>query len=370
MSKGIIINILIAEEAPTNLALKWGFWNPLFLFKKKFEQMNIQFNFFKNFNNKVFECDYLFLNSRNFPKQNTDFIDLEYLKKIYKINENIIWFDMRDSAGTTQFEVMPYVKKYVKKQIYKDYELYKKNLYGGRFYTDYYHKNHDIVDDIDYQSYLLNDIYKKKIILGWNIGISKFFNYSKYNRIHYYFENLMSFVNKENINKLLNFQNVDHINKSFDIFFHMNLKFKRKTVAFQRNEIFKILSKTYANKISNQRINKKSFINKLVKSKLNICAYGWGEVCYRDYESVYCGTPFLTADMSRIETWPNIYYDQDTYLSYSLDFSDFEDKVEYLLKDKDKRLKLVKNAQSALNDSITNCEDYFTNKILEIVDLK
>ena len=32
---------------------------------------------------------------------------------------------MRDSAGTTQFEVLPYVKKYIKKQFYTE----KKNLY-------------------------------------------------------------------------------------------------------------------------------------------------------------------------------------------------------------------------------------------------
>ena len=46
---------------------------------------------------------------------------------------------MRDSAGTTQFEVLPFVKKYIKKQFYKDKKLILK-LKGGRFYTDHYIK--------------------------------------------------------------------------------------------------------------------------------------------------------------------------------------------------------------------------------------
>ena len=58
--------------------------------------------------------DHLFLNSRSFPNKN-DRIDVENLKKIYLKNNNLYWFDMRDSAGTTQFEVLPYVKKYIKK---------------------------------------------------------------------------------------------------------------------------------------------------------------------------------------------------------------------------------------------------------------
>ena len=38
----------------------------------------------------------------------------EKIENISTKNPNIIWFDLSDSAGTTVFEIMPYVKKYAK----------------------------------------------------------------------------------------------------------------------------------------------------------------------------------------------------------------------------------------------------------------
>ena len=73
--------------------------------------------FLKNYQKKFFESDYLFLNSRIFP-QKMDVLTLKKLERIKKINGNLYWFDMRDSAGTTQFEVLPFVKKYIKKSFF------------------------------------------------------------------------------------------------------------------------------------------------------------------------------------------------------------------------------------------------------------
>ena len=133
----------------------------------------MEVNFYNKINKNFLNGDYLFLNSRLFPKKK-QFIDLEYLKKIKNQNDNLIWFDMRDSAGTTQFEVLPYVKKYVKKQFYKDKNIYEKDLEGGRYYTKYYIEKYNVKDDTSYGSKLLNKLYLDKLVLGWNIGVCFF----------------------------------------------------------------------------------------------------------------------------------------------------------------------------------------------------
>ena len=133
------IHILINEEA-RRLGLYYGFWNWFFLFKKELQSINIEVDFFSSINERFFEADYLFLNSRSLPQFN-DHVDINYLKKISLKNENLYWFDMRDSAGTTQFEVLPYVKKYIKKQFYKDKQIYLSPILGGRLYTDHYIKH-------------------------------------------------------------------------------------------------------------------------------------------------------------------------------------------------------------------------------------
>ena len=172
------IHILINDEA-RGLGLYYGFWNWFFLFQKDLIQEDIDINFFSSISNKFLEADHLFLNSRSFPKIN-DRIDTNYLSKVYRKNKNLYWFDMRDSAGTTQFEVLPYVKKYIKKQFYKDRKIYSKKLEGGRFYTDYYIKKYNIVDSENYDQELLHDQYYSKLLLGWNLGVAFFFQSHKF----------------------------------------------------------------------------------------------------------------------------------------------------------------------------------------------
>lgn len=363
----IRVNVLIGDEASNNLALKWGFWNPLFILKKQFDDLNIKFNFYKDMtDNSFFDCDCIFLNSRVIPKKK-QLIDIDYLKNINNKNSNLIWFDMRDSAGTTQFEVMPYIKKYVKKQIYKDINLYKSDLYGGRFYTNYYSKNNGIKDKIHYKQNNLKNEFSKKLVIGWNIGVAKFFNYLDFNRLSYYVELFKSHLNLEDYTKTLKFQKLYPF-KSNDIFFHMNKNFSRNTVGYQRKKIFEILKKEYPDKISNSRLSKKNYYKKLINSKVCVSAYGWGEVCFRDFEAVYCNTPFLTASMENISTWPNIYCDNETYVPYSLNFSDLNDRIKELLRDKDKREKITTNAQSVLIDSFgTNGQKHLLDKICKFI---
>ena len=213
------INILINEEARF-LGLYYGYWNWFFLFEKDLKELDLEVNFYSGINKKFLEADYLFLNSRSLPKNN-DFIDIAYLKKLYSKNSNLYWFDMRDSAGTTQFEVLPYVKKYIKKQFYKDKTLYSKKIEGGRFYSDYYIKNYNIRDTQDYNSELINPIYLNKLILGWNLGVSFFFDSIKFSKMEYYKEFLKKkfFYNKNYSMILDDFETWDDDGKKFDFIY-------------------------------------------------------------------------------------------------------------------------------------------------------
>ena len=57
------------------------------------------------------------------------------------------------------------------------------------------------------------------------------------------------------------------------------------------------------------------------------------------------GAAVLFPNVDYLETWPNIYQDNFSYMSYKLDFSDFFEKIELLLNDNDLRENIVKNSQ-------------------------
>ena len=125
--------------------LKWGYnfgyWSLFNFFKEELLDLGYSFNFYNKINSNFFDCDYIFVNNKFF-KDNYKFKSLNmfgFMKKfisnkirfdniaehLSKKNKNLIWFDLTDSAGTTQFEVLPHVKKYIKGQLYKDKELYR-----------------------------------------------------------------------------------------------------------------------------------------------------------------------------------------------------------------------------------------------------
>ena len=219
------IHILINEEA-RRLGLYYGYWNWFFLFQKNLKDLGIEVNFFSSIKKNFFQADHLFLNSRLFPEVNGR-LNLEYIREIYKKNKNLYWFDMRDSAGTTQFEVLPFVKKYVKKQLYKDKEVYFNKINGGRLYTDYYIKKNNIKDFKDYNQELLNPKYLTKLILGWNLGVAFFFDYIEFTKIDYYLELLkFKYLNKMKYKMKLPFYESWNDDKTkYDYFSLMNTEF-------------------------------------------------------------------------------------------------------------------------------------------------
>ncbi len=363
------IHILINDEA-RKLGLYYGFWNWFFLFEKELNEQNITVNFFSKINNKFIEGDHLFLNSRSFAQINGR-INIEYLKKIYIKNKNLYWFDMRDSAGTTQFEVLPYVKKYIKKQFYIDKKVYTRKLEGGRLYTDYYIKNYKLIDHKPYDQEILDTKYLSKLILGWNLGVGCFFDYIKFSKLNYFLELFkFKYLNiKDYRMKLSFYESWTHDKEKYDFFSLMNTNYYRKSVGFQRTKLIEILNNIRnKKKFIEGRLNKKNYYTILRNSKVSIGAFGWGEVCYREFEAAICGTAFMTANMDSIETWPNIYHEGETYISYDFDFKNFHEKLFNLISDFELRKKLVKNSRGILTEVYSNLgKEYFLKKIYEII---
>ncbi len=83
-----------------------------------------------------------------------------------------------------------------------------------------------------------------------------------------------------------------------------------------------------------------------MQSKVSVGAFGWGEVCYREFEAIKMGAAVVFPKVDYLETWPNIYRDNFSYLSYELDFSNLIERIEMILNDKDLRENLVENSQT------------------------
>lgn len=358
-----MFKIGILNQGPRlNWGKNFGYWYFVKFFQNELKDLGFDINFFDIANNKFYNSDIILINNRIFSdtfgnklKEKLGFKTsnnyLENLEKISKLNNNIVWLDLSDSCGTTSFEVLPYVKKYVKKQYYKNKDFYRLNFYRNRYYADYYQSKYQIEENIKFNYCQLLHRYENKLILGWNIGVGCYFNNFNYSKFKKYqcILNLLYNNNFKELSKFtLGFYNDNF--KSKDIFYSFNLRKKnqKKAIHLQRQLVNNILSERF--KVKQQRLTHKNYLIELRKSKVSVGAFGWGEVCYREFEAIKMGSAVIFPNVDYMETWPNIYQDNISYVSYKLDLSDLLEKIEIVVNDNNLRLMLLENSQSIIRN--------------------
>lgn len=357
--------------------LKWGYnfgyWSLFNFFNEELLDLGYSFNFYNKIDSSFFDCDYIFVNNKffldnykfklinkfdflkKFISNKIKFNDIaEYLSKK---NKNLIWFDLSDSAGTTQFEVLPHVKKYIKGQLYKNKDLYRKNLFRNRYFSDYYQKNLNIEKDLKFNFCKLNPYYDDKVILGWNLGVGNFFdiiNYSNCDKLIC----LSKFIFLKKKKRLFDYalKNRKVGNKKFDLFFRLSnrVKNEKKSIHYQRQYVDDFLKKKYDLNVFKNKMNHKDYLTNLMNSKISVGCFGWGEICYREFEATRMGTAFVYPNLQYIETWPNIFVDGVTYKSYELDFYNLQDSIDFLLDNENSRNEMVYNSQAILKRVYSN----------------
>lgn len=309
----------------------------------------------------LFDCDILILISKPALRivQEPDAViqpsgpTVALLQKARKTAGKIIWIDNSDSTTVTHFELLPYIDLYLKKFLLKDKSLYQRPFKGGRIFTDFYHKEFGIGDDVAFkQFYPLNVNEINKVHLSWNIGLGKMYKaFSTLNALRIRYPQLIP----------LNY-NIQYTspkaNKKIDIFIRTNSKLDRKLVAFHRKELLRrldiIIEKNKLNGSTKGKwLSNKEFYKILSNTKILPSPFGWGELGVRDYESFIYGAALLKPDMSHMETWPDIFIKNETYQPFQWDFKDLESQILDLLHNDQKRIKIATNGQEAYRNSIS-----------------
>jgi len=73
------------------------------------------------------------------------------------------------------------------------------------------------------------------------------------------------------------------------------------------------------------------YIRVLYDSKLSLSPFGMGEVCFRDFECMQYGTVIVKPNMNMVKTKPNIYIEDESYISVKPDWSDLKEKTNKVL---------------------------------------
>ena len=85
-----------------------------------------------------------------------------------------------------------------------------------------------------------------------------------------------------------------------------------------------------------ERMPFEKYVRNLWYSKIALSPFGMGEICFRDFECMQYGTIMIKPNQDMVKTIPNIYEAGKTYIDVKYDWSDLDEKIDYILSDFDK----------------------------------
>tara|TARA_Y100000361_G_C11008682_1_gene263185 strand:- start:175 stop:678 length:504 start_codon:yes stop_codon:yes gene_type:complete len=113
------------------------------------------------------------------------------------------------------------------------------------------------------------------------------------------------------------------------------------------------------------RISHQEYYANMFNSKIIMAPIGYGEMAPRDVESAMFGSVLMKPDMSYIDSEPFIYEDDKTYIAVNYDWSNLEEKIDYVLSDYDNiRERLVQNMRKEYEEKYN-----LKNLVLHIYDI-
>lgn len=118
--------------------------------------------------------------------------------------------------------------------------------------------------------------------------------------------------------------------------------------AMRREADAAVDSCTGLNVLRGSGVRQSQFLAEMRQAKICFSPFGYGEVCWRDYEAVLSGAVVLKPDMSHVETAPDIFVAWETYAPVAWDLSDLREAMDRLLSDSALREAIARKAYQTL----------------------
>ncbi len=295
-----------------------------------------------------------------------DRVDLDLLRKLRDKYERLVYFHDDAGGGIPRLEVLPFVDLLYHKALFRDRNLYTRRLYGKELFSDYYHEKYGIADQENRERAVITDPADfAKLRLSWNIGIGDFPKRTLHQRAAVALARTLGlwwvrpFYNPERLPE----DPVGANPGTLPIHARLGL-ISRPSIGFHRELILK---KIAGNPHFLQgEVPQKQYNRELAASKIVLSPFGWGELCFRDYEAVRSGALLLKPDMSHLETWPDVFVPGETYVPFSWDGDDLVEKGEGYLADDGERKRIARNAWEAYRTQLLGLEERFESILGEI----
>ena len=246
-------------------------------------------------------------------------------------DQRIIVLDGHDQTSSPHLALLPYVDRYIKSKMLREASAYQSDYLGGYVFSDFYARTYDFDLDGWHFGAKPDTTLVERLVPGWNFAVTRSLRY--WMRVPRFVRKRLS-------------------RRPYDINLRVALAYDDKWEWYQDYRAH-CLDATRGLRdrfraTGQERVGAAKFRRELRNSKIVFSPFGWGEVCWRDYEAVAVGALLLKPSCDHLITNPNIYVDGETYVAVRWDNSDLDEKVDYYLRHLDEAQRIVDNASEAL----------------------
>jgi len=238
----------------------------------------------------------------------------------------LAYFDWFAPTDLRYAEVLnPYVSAYLKKHLLKDLNSYGQPTWGDTNLCDYYSRRFDL--GLPETCFAFPDGFQEKLLSGSHFAscdyLIKLF--------------LGPFPTRES--------------RAIDVHSRIAVKGSEWYSRMRQEALDHSLAlEGRLNVACHGRVSRNAFLKELKDSKLCFSPFGYGEVCWRDFEAMATGSVLLKPDMSHLVCSPGVFFPGETYVPLAWDLSDLEEKVDFYLARPQERGRIARNAFGLLHD--------------------
>ncbi len=237
---------------------------------------------------------------------------------------SVLWPGVIDAADTC-----------IKKHRYSDRETYKKVFVGKSNLTDYVHRTYgfSFEGNIIPSSGGLTDAQIDKIVLGWNIALD--------DKIHDLARDVpAAALDAPRQTDLLCRASVPPEVWTYSI----------RDAAVQAINALSGRCRVHA---PTDRVPPAEYYREMFDAKICVSPFGYGELCWRDFEAILCGCLLIKPDMSHVTTRPDLFVPGETFLPVAWDYTDLERVATGILADDAERQRIAQAARERLLAALT-----------------
>ncbi len=114
------------------------------------------------------------------------------------------------------------------------------------------------------------------------------------------------------------------------------------------------------------RVSPGQYAQEMTQSRICLSPFGYGEICWRDFEAVAYGCLLFKPSMDHVESRPDIFQAFETYVPVAWDFSDLGEKLDHYLAHPEESARIIGRARQVLRESLRPA--WYVQVVREMLD--